>query len=434
MEKQRWLWYNNHIVLGFLRGKERRRVSERKRDQKRRDKKGRILRNGESQRTDGRYAFVYTDCFGKQKFLYSWKLESTDPLPAGRRPCKSLREKEKEILKDLDDGVIPYGGNLTVLELVIKYIKQKTGVRHNTEANYKFVINLIRKEDFGAKRIDKVKLSDAKAWLIKLQADGRGYSTIHTVRGVVRPAFQMAVDDDLLRKNPFEFQLCTVVVNDSVTREAITRKQERAFLEFVKNDKHFCKYYEGIYILFKTGLRISEFVGLQKSDIDFEENTIRIDHQLQRKRDMEYIIEETKTLNGERVLPMTKEVRECFETIISKRRKPKVEPTVRDKNGKLYHGFLYLDQNDMPMVALHWEKYFQHILTKYNNIYKEELPKITPHVCRHTYCSNMAKSGMNPKTLQYLMGHSDIGVTLNTYTHLGLDDAKEEVERIAAMA
>lgn len=409
-------------------------MSERKRDQKRRDKKGRILRNGESQRTDGRYAFVYTDCFGKQKFLYSWKLESTDPLPAGCRPCKSLREKEKEILKDLDDGVIPYGGNLTVLELVIKYIKQKTGVRHNTEANYKFVINLIRKEDFGAKRIDKVKLSDAKAWLIKLQADGRGYSTIHTVRGVVRPAFQMAVDDDLLRKNPFEFQLCTVVVNDSVTREAITRKQERAFLEFVKNDKHFCKYYEGIYILFKTGLRISEFVGLQKSDIDFEENTIRIDHQLQRKRDMEYIIEETKTLNGERVLPMTKEVRECFETIISKRRKPKVEPTVRDKNGKLYHGFLYLDQNDMPMVALHWEKYFQHILTKYNNIYKEELPKITPHVCRHTYCSNMAKSGMNPKTLQYLMGHSDIGVTLNTYTHLGLDDAKEEVERIAAMA
>lgn len=176
-------------MLGFLRGKERRRLSERKRDQKRRDKKGRILRNGENQRTDGRYAYVYTDCFGKQKFLYSWKLEATDPLPAGRRPCKSLREKEKEVLKDIDNGVIPYGGNLTVLELVQKYIKQKTGVRHNTEAGYNFVINIIRKEDFGAKRIDKVKLSDAKARLIKLQADGRGYSTIHTVRGVVRPAF-----------------------------------------------------------------------------------------------------------------------------------------------------------------------------------------------------------------------------------------------------
>ena len=121
------------------------------------------------------------------------------------------------------------GDNLTVLELVKKYIGQKTGVRHNTEANYNFVINIIKKEEFGAKRIDKVKLSDAKAWLIKLQADGRGYSTIHSVRGVVRPAFQMAVDDDLIRKNPFEFQLCTVVVNDSVTREAITRKQESSW-------------------------------------------------------------------------------------------------------------------------------------------------------------------------------------------------------------
>lgn len=62
-------------------------------------------------------------------------------------------------------------------------------MRHNTKANYNFVINIIAKEEFGQKRIDKVKLSDAKAWLIKLQDDGRGYSTINTVRGVVRPAF-----------------------------------------------------------------------------------------------------------------------------------------------------------------------------------------------------------------------------------------------------
>lgn len=140
--------------------------------------------------------------------------------------------------KDIEDGIVPNGGEMTVLQLVQKYVGQKTGVRHNIEANYKFVINIIKKEDFGVKRIDKVKLSDAKEWLIKLQADGRGYSTIYTVRGVVRPAFQMTVNDDLIRKNPFEFMLATVVVNDSVTREAITRKQERTFLEFVKNDKH----------------------------------------------------------------------------------------------------------------------------------------------------------------------------------------------------
>lgn len=79
---------------------------------------------------------------------------------------------------------------------------------------------------------------------------------------------------------------------------------------------------------------------------------------------------------------------------------------------------------------MHWEKYFQHAVDRYNSIYRVQLPKITPHVCRHTYCSNMAKSGMNPKVLPYLMGHSDISVTLNTYTHLKIDDAKEEMEKL----
>ena len=140
---------------------------------------------------------------------------------------------------------------------------------------------------------------------------------------------------------------------------------------------------------------------------------------------MEYIIEDITTNSGTRLVPMTDDVKACFRKIIQNRKKLKSEPMIDGKSG-----FLYLDKNDMPMVALHWEKYFQHICKKYNKIYKQELPQITPHICRHTYCSNQAKAGMNPKTLQYLMGHSDIGVTMNTYTHLGLDDAKNEMIRM----
>jgi len=84
----------------------------------------------------------------------------------------------------------------------------------------------------------------------------------------------------------------------------------------------------------------------------------------------------------------------------------------------------------MPLVAMHWEHRFKHMVTRYNDIFRIQLPSITPHVCRHTYCSNMARSGMNPKTLQYLMGHSEIGVTLNTYTHLGLEDAVNEIRKV----
>lgn len=392
----------------------------------RRDNKNRKLWMGESQDKEGRYVYKYTDASGKRKALYSWRLTETDAVPKGKRKDLPLREKEKLLQKKRNDGIATDGGSMTVLELVKRYVSQKRGVRHNTVANYKFVINIIAKESFGQKRIDKVKLSDAKECLIKLQDDGRGYSSIHTIRGVVRPAFQMAMDDDLIRRNPFEFQLCTVVVNDSVTREAITRKQERQFLEFIKNDKHFCRYYDGIYILFHTGLRISEFVGLTVSDIDLEKRRINVDHQLQRKRDMEYIIEETKTEAGERQIPMTDDVCECFRRILAARKKPKVEPMIGGRTG-----FLYLDKNEMPMVALHWEKYFQHIREKYNSIYKVQLPVITPHVCRHTFCSNMAKNGMNPKTLQYIMGHSDISVTLNTYTHVKYEDAVEEMKKVA---
>ena len=201
------------------------------------------------------------------------------------------------------------------------------------------MINIIKKEEFGTRRIDKIKLSDAKAWFIKLQADGRGYSSIHSVRGIVRPAFQMAVEDDLLRKNPFEFQLCTVVVNDSVTRQAITKEQEELFLEFIRNDDHYSKYYNGMFILFKTGLRISEFCGLTVKDIDLQERKINVNHQLQRTRGMQYVIEDTKTSSGTRMLPMTDEVYECFEQIVKNRKKVRVEPIIDG-----YSRFLFLDK------------------------------------------------------------------------------------------
>ncbi|MBQ8909516.1 MAG: site-specific integrase [Oscillospiraceae bacterium] len=393
--------------------------------EKRRDNRNRILHNGESQRQDGRYAYKYKDLNGETKFVYSWRLDKNDRTPAGKAREPSLREKERQIQQDLFNQIIPNGGNLTVLELVQKYLSLKINVRHNTRANYNFVVNIIKKEPFGNIRIDKVRQSDAKAWLIKLQKDGRGYSTIHSVRGVVRPAFEMALQDGLINRNPFSFELATVVVNDSVTREAITRAQERAFLKFIQEDKCYCKYYDGIFILFKTGLRVSEFCGLTIADIDFKKNRIRVDHQLQRSGNMEYIIEKPKTESGERFIPMSNEVAACFRRIIQNRPKPRKEPMIDG-----YTGFLFLDKNGMPMVALHWEHYFKHIRNKYNSIYKIQLPKITPHVCRHTFCSNMAKSGMNPKTLQYIMGHSDISVTLNTYTHVQFEDAKTEFDRV----
>lgn len=175
------------------------------------------------------------------------------------------------------------------------------------------VHRVLAKEPFGQKKIKSIKTSDAKLFLIKQQQeDGRGYSSIHTIRGVLRPAFQMAVDDDVLVKNPFAFKLAGVLVNDSVTREAISREQMRKFLKFVHDDVVYCKYYEVVYILFHMGMRISEFCGLTLKDIDLGNRILNIDHQLQRTSDMRYIIETTKTVAGTRKIPITEDVAQMF--------------------------------------------------------------------------------------------------------------------------
>jgi len=380
---------------------------------------------GESVRADGKYQFKYMED-GKPKFLYSWRLESKDKLPEGKRPCIALRDLEKEFVHDLEAGLRVSQQKMTVMELVKKYLKTKRNVRQSTKMGYQTVCNFLEKDEFSGKQINEIRVSDAKIFLIRLQEEnGKSYSSIHSIRGVLRPAFQMAVDDDILMKNPFDFELCNVIVNDSVRREAITRKQMREFLAFVKSTKPYTKYYEAVYILFHTGMRISEFCGLTIRDIDFENNTINIDKQLHRHSDMTYHIELTKTAAGKRLIPMTPDVRECFETIIRNRRKLRSEMIVDG-----CAGFLYLDGDDKPMVAMHWQHRFNHMVNRYNQIYKVQMPKVTPHVCRHTYCSNMAKSGMSPKALQYLMGHSDISVTMNIYTHLGLEDAVQELHRL----
>ena len=391
----------------------------------RRDSEHRVLRRGESIRQDGRYQFKY-HVNGKAHFVYSWRLEPTDKLPVGRKPCLSLRELEKQIGYDLDNRLDPVGKNITVNELVDRYLATKTGVKYNTQMNYNFVKNILKAHPFGDTKISRVKTSDAKLFLIKLQQeDGRGYSSVKTIRGVLRPAFQMAVDDDVLNKNPFGFQLAGVVVNDSVTREAITKEQMNKFLKFVHDDNVYCKYYEVIYILFHTGMRISEFCGLTISDIDLENNIVNIDHQLQRTSDMKYILDTTKTDAGTRKLPITQDVADCFRAILEDRKKPRYEKMIKG-----HTGFLFLDKNGNPEVAMHWQHRLNHMVKRYNDIYRVQMPNITPHVCRHTYCSNMAKSGMNPKTLQYLMGHSDISVTMNTYTHWGLEDAADELKKM----
>ena len=393
---------------------------------KRKDKKGRILRLGESQQSDGRYRFSYM-LDGKQKSFYSWKLEKTDRLPAGKRDCISLREKEKEIQQKLDRQLRPR--DMTVLELCKKYMSiRDVSLKRNSVLSHKTAYNMLEKDAFGKRKIDSIRVSDAKDFFLKQQEWGKGDSSSrsYSLRRILRPAFQMAYEDQWIMQNPFDFKVSDITTAGMGKREAITEEQMNDFLDFVKEEETLRDYWEGMYILFHTGIRISEFCGLTAENVSLRKKTLTIDHQLIKYPTQNYVIEQPKTEKGIRKLPITDEVAECFKTLIKKAKKRKTQPCVDGKSG-----FFYLLRNDHPATACDWNRYFKKSLTKYNKAHKEQIPKITPHICRHTYCSNMAKAGMNPKTLQYLMGHASIQVTLNVYAHVKFADAEKELVRIA---
>lgn len=130
-------------------------------------------------------------------------------------------------------------------------------------------------------------------------------------------------------------------------------------------------------------MSISEFCGLTLRDIDLEKKTVNIDYQLQRTSDMRYIVVETKTDVGKRKIPITDDVAVMFQAIIEDREPPAVEKIIDG-----YSGFLFYSKDGNPFVALHWQHRFNHMVKRYNDIYRIQMPNITPHVCRHTYCSN----------------------------------------------
>ncbi len=372
--------------------------------EKRKDRSGRVLRTGESQRHDNTYQYRYKNVRGQWKYIYAPTL-------------KELREKSAVIQKDIQDGIDYCAGEVSVIELAEKYIAQKTGVRYNTKIGYNFVLNLLKKQDFGYRKIKTIKPSDAKQWFIDLY-ETYSYSTLTTIRGVLRPAFDMAVDDDAIRRNPFSFRVVDVVANDSVKRKALKPEEVAKLLMFMQDDKCRRRHYNEVVILLGTGLRISELYGLTKADVDFQKKRIRVERQLLRTRNCEYFLEEPKTDSGKRYVPMDDMVMKAFREVLDNRKTPKVEWLI-DK----HTGFVFLDKDDKPKVAGHLEHALKRIVDNYNKSHTDQIIA-TPHVLRHTFCTDKAHQKIQIKELQYLMGHADAGTTLNIYMHSDYDAAE----------
>ncbi|MCR0333378.1 site-specific integrase, partial [[Clostridium] innocuum] len=262
---------------------------------------------------------------------------------------------------------------------------------------------------------------------LRMKDKGFSYNTINNHKRSLKASFYIAIQDDCVRKNPFDFKLSEVLENDTKEKVALTEEQELALLSFIKTDNVYHKYYDDVLILLKTGLRISELCGLTIMDVDFIHEVVVIDHQLLKSKEQGYYIETPKTKSGTRQVPLSKETIQAFQRVMKKR--PKAKPFVIDGRGN----FLFVNHKGKPKVAIDYNMLFVRMVKKYNKHHKDNpLPHITPHTLRHTFCTRLASKNMNPKDLQYIMGHSNISITMNWYAHASIDTAKSEVQRLIA--
>lgn len=374
----------------------------------------------------GRYEYRYIDTFGKNRVVSSYRLESMDQLPKGKKSGKSLREKEAEIETLLANDIDIDGAKLTLLDVVdryLEYLYNRKELSHNTKTGYNVTVNTLKQYKLGHMEIGKIKPDHCEAWLSDMKKKYRG-SSIQSHISLIKRAFEYAVDYDYIIKSPF--RRITTDRRDSKVMEAIPVEDMNRFLEFCSSDPHSRHCYEMIYILFWTGLRVSELCGLTTDNIDFDNSLIKVEKQLQ-SINHKHVVLKPKTANGIRYIPMTDGVRECFMSVLANRYlKGDIEPVCYDERGNAYEGFVFLaTRSRKTIVRSHVEEYLRNCIKRYNlQNSSSPIRKFEPHICRHTFATNM--QDLPPKTLQSILGHGNIETTMNHYV-----DAKPGGQQLA---
>lgn len=362
-----------------------------------------------------RYEYHYKDCFGKERVISSYRLEMTDQLPKGKRSSKSLREKEAELNTYLKNDIDIDGAKLTLLEVVDRYLNSlynRKNLTHNTKLGYNVTVNTLKQYKLGYMEIGKIRPEHCEEWLADMKKKYRG-SSIQSQISLIKRTFEYALDYDYVAKNPF--RRITTDRSDSKKMEALSVEDMSRFLYFCSRDAHCAHCYDMLYVLFWSGVRASELCGLTLDNIDMDNRMIVVNKQLQCINHT-HVVLPTKTSNGERTIPMTDGVYESFQRIIKNRYlKGDIEPVCYDQRGKAYKGFVFLaTRSRKTIVRSHVEEYLQNCIKRFNNANPDNpIRKFEPHICRHTFATNMQY--LPPKTLQYILGHGNIVTTMNNY-------------------
>lgn len=399
--------------------------------EKRKDSKGRNLRNGEVQRSDGKYMFRYTDENGKRQTVYSWRLVETDKMPEGKKSTPTLRDMEKQIFRDIDDNIRTADANtITVNDLFKTFMEIRTRLKETTRCNYIGLYDKHVRDVIGHRKLQAVKYTDIqKLYTNMIQEQNLKKSTVQKCHSIIYQMFDIAVMDRIVRVNPAANalkNLKNMFDAEQGKRHALTEEEQARFISFVYNHKIYGRWGTLFTVLLGTGMRIGEALGLRWCDCDFDKSVISVNHALLYKesengRNYEYRISDPKTAAGKRTIPMFKDVKNALLKEKAKRRHPNLQPFVVDG----YKDFIFLNNNGKVFTPGAVFGAIQNITATYNReeffLAEQEgrepcyLPKFSAHILRHTFCTRLCENEPNIKIVQDVMGHRNIHTTMDVY-------------------
>ena len=403
----------------------------------RKDDRGRALRKGEIQRSsDKRYMYSYTDPMGRRKFIYA-------------KTLAELREKEDELIRDQLDGLDLYvAGKATVNDTFDRYLSTKFKLRETTRSNYVYMYDKFVRDTFGKKKIAEIKFSDVlKFYLYLLNNEGLALSTLDNINTLLHPTFELAVRDEIIRKNPSDGAMKEVTKESDKTRgirKALTIEQQRAFMGYIAEHPVYYHWWPTFTILLGTGLRIGEALGLRWEDLDFDNKVININHSLVYypvggSRTSEQHISKPKTEAGIRTVPMLDTVRDAFLMEREEQEENGFNQTVIDGMS----GFVFVNRDGGVPNPQTINRTIKRISHSYNceeviKAKKERrdpiiIPDFSCHHLRHTFCTRLCEHENNLKVIQAIMGHRNIETTMDIYAEATERKKQETFEELSKL-
>lgn len=406
----------------------------------RQDNKGRNLWKGEYQKPSGIYEYRYTDALGKTHSVYSRRLTQTDKTSPEKQDEPCLRELERQIERDRQDGInTALAEKLTLNAFFEDYINNKPGLKQSTRTNYKYMYKKYVSDSLGLKKISQIKYSDILKFYNYLITDigfkPRSMEVLHTI---LHPIFTIAVRDGYIRTNPTDGAMTEIKNShncENGKRHALTEGQQSAFMNYISGSQKYSHWLPLFTVFLGTGCRVGELIGLRWVDCDFENKLININHnliyRLQDNGKCEFHITTPKTQAGIRVIPMLNEVKAALLKERKKQEKTGFNETVIDG----YRGFIFKNRFGTVFSPHLINRAIDRIIKDYNSDEtvkaKSEnrdpllLPHFTVHNLRHTFCTRFCENETNLKIIQEIMGHSDIKTTMDIYNEATLDKKKE---------